>query len=240
MKIILNIVNSFLSRCSYRQVLLISIVSVALIAVLDYVDGNEISTSIFYLIPIAISTWYCEHRAGIIFSFFCAFLWFFFDYTTRQYINPVAPYWNASVRLGLFLITEGLLNEVKIHLGNEQTLSRTDGLTGLFNVRGFFERAEKLFGIAARHNRPIALAYIDLDNFKQVNDKLGHSEGDKALRVVGEKFLSSLRATDVAGRLGGDEFAIVLPETDEAGVKAVLAIHSGAPYCRKRKNITGR
>ena len=115
-----------------------------------------------------------------------------------------------------------MLNQLKIRLGIETRLSRTDNLTGLLNVRGFTEQAEKLFILAARHKRPVTLAYIDLDNFKQVNDKLGHSEGDKALRVVSEQFLSSLRATDVAGRFGGDEFAILLPETDEVGAKSIF------------------
>jgi diguanylate cyclase (GGDEF)-like protein len=148
-----------------------------------------------------------------------ACIWFLNDYTSHVYINPIAPYWNALARLGFFMVTVVLINQLTIHLGIVKKLSKTDSLTGLLNVRGFTDRAETLFGVAARHSRSVVLAYIDLDNFKKVNDALGHSEGDKVLQVVGGKFMTSLRATDVAGRMGGDEFAIVLPETDEAGAR---------------------
>lgn len=203
---------------------ILCIALIALIAVLDVANGYEISTSIFFLIPIAISMWYVSHRAGVIYSILCTALWFLTDtlFTGHVYINPIAPYWNGMARLGIFLITEELFNRLKIHLATEIRLSRTDDLTGLLNVRGFTEQAEILFGLAVRHKRPVVLAYIDLDNFKRVNDNFGHSEGDKVLRVVGENVISSLRVTDVAGRLGGDEFAIVLPETTEEGAKSVL------------------
>ena len=210
-------IDSMLGKYSCTQINLISLLIIAFISMIDFLTGNEIGVSIFFLIPVAISTWYCRYRVGIIFSVLSAIMWFLNDYTGHTYINPIAPYWNASARLGFFLVTVALLNQLTIHLGVVKMLSRTDSLTGLLNVRGFTEQAEMLFGVAARHKRSVVLAYIDLDNFKKVNDELGHSEGDKVLQVVGGKFLTSLRATDVAGRMGGDEFAILLPETDEAG-----------------------
>jgi diguanylate cyclase (GGDEF)-like protein len=212
-------IDSYLSKRSCNQINFLSLLIIALIAIIDDLTGNEIGVSIFFLIPIAISTWYCGYSVGIIISIVSAFMWFVNDYTGRSYINPIAPYWNAFARLGFFLITVTLLNQLSIHLLIVKKLSKTDSLTGLLNIRGFTEQAEKLFGVAARHTRSVVLAYIDLDNFKKVNDLLGHSEGDKVLQVVGKKFMTSLRATDVAGRMGGDEFAIVLPETDEAGSK---------------------
>ncbi len=213
---------------SGRQIKLVSLFMIAAVSVVDVASGNEISISIFFLVPIAISTWYCDRRAGVVYGIISAVIWFLIDIAERNYSNPIAPYWNGTVRLGFFLITEELLTQLKIHLAAEQTLARTDALTGLLNVRGFRERAEIMFGLAARHKRPLVLAYIDLDNFKKVNDQMGHSEGDKVLRFVSEKIASSLRATDVAGRLGGDEFAILLPESNESGARAVFDALRGA------------
>lgn len=217
--------DTALHSCSRTQIRLISLLAIILIALADIAVGHEIALAIFFILPIAISTWHLGHRDGIIFSVICAALWFIVDFKLpgHPYVNPAAPYWNTVARLGFFLIIEGLLNQLKIHLEIEKELARTDDMTGLLNVRGFTMQAEKLFGLAARHNRPVVLAYMDLDNFKQVNDNFGHSEGDKVLQAVGKKTLTTLRTTDVAGRLGGDEFAIVLPETDEAGARASFA-----------------
>ncbi len=236
MKKLIARIDSVMSQCSGLQIHLVALLTVVLISTIDFVVGYEIAVSIFFLIPVAIATWYISHRAGIHFSILCAIIWFAIDYHGHPYANPIAPYWNALVRMGFFLITEELLNQMKVHLGNEKRLSRTDNLTGLLNGRGFAEKAENLFGLAARHNRPLALAHIDLDNFKQVNDELGHSEGDKVLRVISGKLLSSLRVTDVAGRLGGDEFAIVLPETDAAGAKSMFATLRDALLQETRKH----
>jgi diguanylate cyclase (GGDEF)-like protein len=115
-----------------------------------------------------------------------------------------------------------LLNQLKTCFNTEKSLSRTDNLTGAMNGRGFAERAGALFELGARHNRPTSIAYIDLDDFKKVNDKFGHFEGDKVLQAVGGILLKSVRRTDVVGRLGGDEFSIVMPETSVAGAKSAL------------------
>jgi len=73
-----------------------------------------------------------------------------------------------------------------------------------------------------RSHQPLTLAFLDLDNFKQVNDTLGHRSGDWILQQVGEALKTQIRETDVAGRLGGDEFAMVLPDTDEFAARNVL------------------
>jgi diguanylate cyclase (GGDEF)-like protein len=80
---------------------------------------------------------------------------------------------------------------------------------------GFYERVEVEMARHRRNPHPFAVAYIDCDNFKAINDKLGHGEGDGLLRTVGQTLKSSIRETDVVARLGGDEFALVLPNTGE-------------------------
>jgi len=107
-------------------------------------------------------------------------------------------------------------------------LSRTDGLTGLDNRRAFFEAIERRLGGRETGGRaldaqPAALVYVDLDNFKQVNDAAGHQQGDEALRAVAAILRRSTRAGDRVARLGGDEFALWLDATDAAGAEAKAA-----------------
>jgi len=107
-------------------------------------------------------------------------------------------------------------------LEREKEISRTDALTALANRRAFYEAADVERARAARYSRPVTLAYIDLDNFKHVNDSLGHAVGDELLTRVARLLKENLRFTDTAGRLGGDEFAILLPETGAQAAELVL------------------
>lgn len=99
-------------------------------------------------------------------------------------------------------------------------LSITDSLTELYNQPHFHTVLDAELDRAKRYDRPLSLVCIDLDNFKQVNDQLGHLEGDNALRFTALAIRRSLRKTDIAFRYGGDEFMLVLPESkhDESEV----------------------
>ena len=97
-----------------------------------------------------------------------------------------------------------------------------DPLTGVLNRRGFFARANEELERARRHQRPISLVFLDLDDFKQVNDRHGHLRGDAVLASLGA-LLAHGRAGDLAARLGGDEFVLLMPETDRVAAEAALA-----------------
>ena len=117
--------------------------------------------------------------------------------------------------------------------------ARTDPLTGLLNRRAFVEEMRIRLSIARRTVRPSALVYMDVDNFKPVNDTHGHAMGDTVLRRIADRIRRSIRAGDLVARLGGDEFAVWLDEADPDGVrrkglellkmKADLAEFSGTP-----------
>lgn len=93
----------------------------------------------------------------------------------------------------------------------------TDELTGLFNRRGFNQFAAFALSGARRRAEPLTLAWIDLDRFKQINDRYGHEEGDAALKAMASLLRSSFREADLLVRYGGDEFAVLFADTDENG-----------------------
>lgn len=93
-------------------------------------------------------------------------------------------------------------------------LSTSDALTGLFNRSYFKERVSAEISRAARLQAPLVIAMIDVDRFKEFNDRFGHREGDKALRSVAATLTRSLRKTDIVARYGGDEFLVAMPDTD--------------------------
>lgn len=216
--------DSIFGRHSVLRTGITPLMLIGFISAIGYLVGNEITVSLFFLLPIALATWYGSYRNSIMFCVLSTFIWYLVDIGSsgHPYSNPLALYWNSAIRLGLFVITVQLLIQLKTKLNIEQGLSRTDNLTGAMNGRGFTEEAGKLFELGARHKRTTTIAYLDLDNFKKVNDEFGHGEGDKVLQIVGGILLNSVRKSDVVGRLGGDEFSIVLPETNETGAKSTF------------------
>ncbi|MEN4011106.1 MAG: diguanylate cyclase [Bellilinea sp.] len=103
-----------------------------------------------------------------------------------------------------------------------KNLSFTDPLTGTFNRRGLFQRCNEMIQVARRNNLPVALAVLDLDNFKEINDTYGHALGDLVLGTVTSRLSNRLRPADVLGRYGGDEFVLLLTGIDPADVKPTL------------------
>ncbi|MEQ8604781.1 MAG: sensor domain-containing diguanylate cyclase [Marivibrio sp.] len=99
-------------------------------------------------------------------------------------------------------------------------LANTDVLTGAYNRRFFLEAAEREQRRAARHAQDVGLLMIDVDRFKQINDRYGHAVGDGVLQAVADAALSVLRAHDVFARWGGEEFVALLPQTDASGALA--------------------
>jgi diguanylate cyclase (GGDEF)-like protein/PAS domain S-box-containing protein len=124
-------------------------------------------------------------------------------------------------------LVEGVARQLGIafaqveHVALLERISRTDPLTGLLNRRAFDAELARRLAHGERTGRSGALVFIDLDNFKQVNDGLGHAQGDLVLSEVGRLLSGSLRAADIAVRFGGDEFGLWLEETDAAGASRV-------------------
>jgi len=111
---------------------------------------------------------------------------------------------------------------LKLALEREKDDARIDFLTRIPNRRAFYEIAAAEATRARRYKRPLTIAYLDLDNFKNVNDSSGHEVGDELLVEVAATIRSNLRSTDTVARLGGDEFAMLLPETSPASGAMVI------------------
>ena len=219
----LDILRRGVERRSAAVLISLGYALLAAIGTVDYLAGYELSLSIFYLLPIALVAWHGLPRHGFTLCVLSALVWLSVDLLGgHTYSHWLVPIWNMGVRLGFFLLTAYLLGRLAVQLRAEQALSRTDDLTGVHNARGFKELAERVFRLAARHGRPVALAYLDIDNFKQVNDRQGHTAGDRVLEAVASVLARSVRSTDAVGRLGGDEFAVLMPETVLAGARTAM------------------
>ncbi|MDH5297451.1 MAG: GGDEF domain-containing protein [Desulfobulbaceae bacterium] len=112
---------------------------------------------------------------------------------------------------GLAVLEEPLQRAVEYENLFDQ--ARRDALTGLANRRVLDERIDSMLESARRHNRPLTIACMDLDRFKQVNDTMGHAEGDRVLRMVARALAGMVRTSDLLVRMGGDEFQLLMPDT---------------------------
>jgi diguanylate cyclase (GGDEF)-like protein len=215
--------SEYIGRHPKTFYLILCFASLSVIGFLDYITGDEISLSVFYLFPVSLAVWRGNKWMGILFCFLSAIVWFLADVMAGHvYSHFLIPYWNAFVRLSFFLIVTELLVKLRASLEHEKMLSMTDSLTRLLNVRAFYDLANLEIDRARRFKRPLTLGYIDLDNFKMVNDQLGHSVGDTLLRSVADIIKNNTRVINLAARLGGDEFAILLAETGIESAQTVF------------------
>lgn len=130
-------------------------------------------------------------------------------------------------------IIESDSRQLSDELTRVRLLSLTDELTGLPNRRAFLRRLEDEVARVQRYGFPLSLALIDLDKFKEVNDKYGHAGGDEVLRVYARNVLSIFRHHDLVARYGGEEFAVLLPNTDNEGaVRALTKVKKRAAETR--------
>jgi diguanylate cyclase (GGDEF)-like protein len=133
-------------------------------------------------------------------------------------IGTPALVWNIAINTVSLALLGSLVVQVRRLVEREHDLARTDFLTGLPNARAFYEALATELVRSRRSHAALTVAYLDIDDFKKINDSLGHQAGDGVLREIARTIRAGIRAPDLVARLGGDEFAILLPETgsDEA------------------------
>lgn len=189
----------------------------------DLMISSEISFSIFYLIPVTLAVFLHGRTLGFVFSVICALVWIAADIASGlRYDAWYIPVWNTLVRFGYFIFHSMLLSQLlhTIEVVNDSALK--DPLTKLSNWRHFEQYSSQLLRQASGQPTKMTVAYIDLDNFKQVNDALGHGAGDQVLVTVSQVLQQQLRSQDMVARLGGDEFAVILVHVDLPKAKEIL------------------
>lgn len=203
-------------------VTVVGLMAVLIIARVDCVVGPRIALGLFYLLPVAAAAWWGGFSHGILVALSAAAAWKLVDDVHDLHDHPALILWNGLVRFLTLATVSLLLSRLHLSVRREKLAARTDALTGALNGRTFLAALIVQAERSRRERRPLTLAYVDLDHFKEVNDRYGHARGNDALNAFVRVVRSGMRRTDLLGRLGGDEFALLLPSTD-AG-EAVLAL----------------
>ncbi|MBC2715891.1 MAG: diguanylate cyclase [Desulfobacteraceae bacterium] len=222
MKYFFSQINKLFSEFSRLTLVILSVGLILLVGLIRYNTGTEYALSLFFLFPIVLSTWYVGRGAGIIMSILSIIAWLIADlYLLSEFSDSRIPFINETFRLIVFLFVTYLVWGVKTALEAQKNLARTDPLTGIANRRFFFEFVEIELKKAQRFKDNVSIIYMDIDDFKIVNDNLGHQIGDNLLKVVAETITKNIRAIDIAARFGGDEFGIFLSKTNDEGARSL-------------------
>lgn len=199
---------------------------IALVA-LDYRIGADISLATFYLLPAGLAMWVLGRAAGLAVAVTSALCWTVVQQVAPNAGVPLAAVWDLASHVLMFLLAAIGLSAFRAAYVHERRLARVDEVTGLPNRHAFVARAELELVRAQRLGRPLTMAFLDMDDFKLLNDRLGHAAGDGALAAIGLELAGAVRAVDLVARIGGDEFAVLLPELDGPGAAAAVGrIHA--------------
>jgi diguanylate cyclase (GGDEF)-like protein len=222
----LNRAIDWLRRLGTKRLVAASLVLLALIALIDGSTKPDVAFCVGYVMPVFLAA-AGGRRSGVALALVADLVWSAVDSMNRTYSAPIVPYWNACTRMAVLALIALLVSSLTGKLTRETGLSRTDSLTGLPNARAFHEAAAAEIQRMRRTGEVLTAAYVDVDNFKAVNDALGHAAGDELLMLAARTMSDALRGTDVVARLGGDEFALLLPGAGLPDATARLqAVHN--------------
>ncbi len=211
----------------------LAVAAIAVVGLLDYVTGPWMSFALFYVIPVLGAAWWLGRGPALLASLAAGVVWFEAEAWGHRGESTRTLMWNSMSRLLMLVAMAAMvvriredrrrLKEMNARLAEllhgAEKLARTDPLTNLPNRRAFIERLGAELAHAKRTGAPVCIAYIDVDNFKRLNDEKGHVEGDQFLKRIAHAIRETIRASDVAARLGGDEFAVLFTDAKRAAVE---------------------
>ncbi|MFA6955936.1 MAG: diguanylate cyclase [Thermoanaerobaculia bacterium] len=208
-------------------VLAVAFPFIALVGAVDWVTG-PVAMSLLYYVPVVGAAWLAGVWPAVFSALGSGACLMSVAILQAEHPTPIV-YWNSATRVVTFIalalfvallrrdrdVLADLNRRLQTALRSETNLARTDALTGLANGRAFRETLSRELARSKRAGGAIAVGYLDLDNFKRVNDRFGHDEGDEVLRRVATVLTESIRAVDLAARMGGDEFVIAIVDPGE-------------------------
>lgn len=208
-------IHRFLSNLPRWLIVVVSFALVLAVGVSYNLTGSQFAVSLFYLFPISLVTLYVQRWYGYLLSCLCFDIWILSDVIGHGGETGTAvPIMNGLFELAVFFIFVTVLGQLRKFVASEKERARIDPLTKLSNRFGFYERSEAELARARRNRDAVTIAIIDVDNFKDVNDRFGHITGDLLLETMAETMRNSLRAFDLTARFGGDEFVILFSVSD--------------------------
>jgi diguanylate cyclase (GGDEF)-like protein len=207
-----------------RRVTLMTVVALLTVATLDWFSQAEIAASLGYLLPVSLAAWGLGRLAAAITGGLAVGLWLVVDVVIGTgAIEPGLTVVNLVVLTVAFQLFGQLLANLREHLDQTHEMAHTDSLTKVHNRRAFWSATAREVERGGRDGDPFSVAYIDVDDFKGVNDRFGHRIGDELLCRIARALQQDLRQLDMVARLGGDEFAILMPGTGVFGADQVIA-----------------
>jgi diguanylate cyclase (GGDEF)-like protein len=225
-----------------RHALPVCVVLFFAFSVLDYVTPPQLNLTFLYVFVILIACWNIGLGWGLAFAVLSfAMQIVSFSQIANPGIKPIYFYVILGNRLFTFLLTVARTVPLRKLYEREQQTARNDFLTGVPNRKAFYDLLTVELARNQRTETPFAVAYLDLDNFKQVNDEFGHDEGDTLLRVAADTIRGALRSTDTLARLGGDEFGVLLPDADvETSAQSMARVKDAldAEMAKREWNVT--
>jgi len=214
---------SILENRAPRTITKLSFVLIVILGVVQFMIGETVNIAPFYIFPPLFSSWYGSRTTGVLSAFLSTLVFVIIETTFSRVSLPLdglllfsAPYFVAYVLLAMLIINFRDVHRIEVLAAD------TDSLTGTHSARSFYAELANEMLRAKRYDHMFSLAYIDVDDFKNINDTLGHNVGDKLLKEVANVLVSSLRATDIIARLGGDEYICLLPETNKKEAKSAF------------------
>jgi len=210
------------TRVSTPVAVTLTVAALLIMALVDDAIGTRWPLGLFYYLPIAFGAWRLGRTFGVVAGLLCALAWW--AAATLHVSAPHMPFalmWGFISRALSFGVVAALVAEMRELFERERGLARHCHLTGALSGRAFRDLLDAVVVRAARRGHGLALVYLDLDDFKVVNDLHGHGEGDARLRAFAESVMAAIGPDDYLARTGGDEFVILLTGHDGAERHAI-------------------
>jgi len=190
----------------------VCIMALTVLGIIQTITEANFALASAALLPVLTIAWFCGRTPGLIAACLAAVLWLIVDIALGQHLYALwVPVANAATRLLAYGLIALLAAQLRFLSDRERERTIRDPLTGLRNRRAFIEEGQREAQRSRRNRHSMAVIFLDLDHFKQLNDTQGHGTGDLALQETAKVLLSHLRSIDCVARLGRDEFAILLP-----------------------------